>query len=155
MWLPLFGVHVAYIFNNNYTINIVLLYMYIYIYIYIYTCIYISHHTIYSPAASMTHSVQLWLETQRYLVQIPATSNVCQIQCSKLFKVLSMVLRTIRNTWNYSIRVGHSHVFGLHSVVILPWYFRKWRKAIFTHSYDILTAHIEWTWGNFSRTISG
>ena len=48
--------------------------------------------------------------------------------------VLPMVLCTIKNPWSHSIRVGHSPLFGLPSVAILPWLCRKRRKTIFTHS---------------------
>ena len=45
---------------------------------------------------------------------------------------LSVVLCTRKNPWSHSIRVEHSPDFGLLSVKILPWLFRKRCKAIFT-----------------------
>ena len=98
--------------------------------------------------APMAHSIRSWLETQRSWARIPAGSDVCHIQCSKLFKclecaVLSMVLCTIKNPWSHWIGVGYSPDFGLPSVAILPGLCRKRRKAIFTHSFThISNVHI-------------
>ena len=43
--------------------------------------------------APMTHSVQLWLEAQRYWVRIPAGSNVCHRSCEYMYKVFQTVQR--------------------------------------------------------------
>ena len=56
--------------------------------------------------------------------------EVVHKQCSELFKglecaVLSMVLCTITNPWNNSIRVGHSPDYGFLSVAILSWFRKK------------------------------
>ena len=82
----------------------------------------------------MVHSIWLLLETQRYWVQIPALSDTCHphIQCSKLFKglecvVLSIVLYTMKNPWNY--RVRYSTDFGFLSVAILAWLLTLWVRA--------------------------
>ena len=94
----------------------------------------------------LAHLVRLWLEIQRNRVRIRPllmfVIEVVHIQCSKLLKdlecaVLFMVLYTIKNPWSHSIRVGHISDFGLPSVAILTWLYRKRRKAIFTHSLQV------------------
>ena len=64
----------------------------------------------------------------RYWVRLPVWSDVCHrgcaihTNCSMTFQhraVLSMVLCTIKNPWNNSIRVGHSPDFELPSVAII------------------------------------
>ena len=72
--------------------------------------------------------VVMWLETQRYWVQILAKSDIChrgsaytvlQTVQRPVSAVLSMILCTIKNPWSHSIRVDHIPDFGLPSVTIL------------------------------------
>ena len=91
----------------------------------------------------MADLIQLWLETQRYLVQIPAGSDVCHWGCActvfqtdRMPGVCSVVYGTMHNKEHlkYLIRAWHSPDFGLPLVAILPWVCGKRFKAIFTDS---------------------
>ena len=75
--------------------------------------------------------------------------GVVHINRSKFCKGLecvvlcAMTLYTIKNSWRYSKRVGHSPDFGLPSVEILPWSCRKRHSTIltsFTHSWACISS---------------
>ena len=100
--------------------------------------------------ALMAHSYRLRLITWRYLARVPVGPGICHRGCS--YTVLQNVqrpgvYRAIYGTVHYKydkqdkeplklfeIKVGHSLGFGLPSVAILRWLYRKRLKAIFTHT---------------------
>ena len=93
--------------------------------------------------APMAHSYRLGPVTWRYQVRIPIGPDICHRGCA--YTVLQTVQMPVvycegNGTMHYreplkslGIRLRHSPGFGLPSVAILPWFYRKRRKAIFTH----------------------
>ena len=97
------------------------------------------------PAGPMIHSYRLGHVTWRYQVRILVGPDICHRGCAHtVFQTVQRpgVYGAAYGTVHYKeplksfkIRVGHSPGFGLPSVAILPWLYRKRRKTIFIHSF--------------------
>ena len=81
--------------------------------------------------------VRLLLEAHRHWVRIPGGSDICP-NCSKAWSVQCVycTVHCEEPLKSFEVRIGHIPGFGLPSVAILPWLYRKRRKAIFTHSHE-------------------